>query len=52
MEGDARKDYSAGEALKAVIKALDGLDDESRRRVIEAACVFSGVKVTFQAVPR
>lgn len=36
------------EALIAVVRALRDLDDETKRRVIEAACVFIGVKVNFQ----
>lgn len=36
------------EALIVVVRALRDLDDETKRRVIEAACVFIGVKFNFQ----
>lgn len=39
--------FDGREALIAVVRALRDLDDETKRRVIEAACVFIGVKVNF-----
>jgi len=52
MEADGVATKTADQALMQVIRALTGLDDETRRRVIESACVYIGVKVTFQPTPR
>ena len=51
MEGENAQKALTPNALLQVIKALEPLDDETRRRVIESACVFIGVKATFQPAP-